>query len=102
MVKNYFLLTSKLFAPMISVLGEDLVSPNLSQKATIKKSILMVFLLFLAVPSVLKATSKQLTNSTIKSQIFSRNYLLDFAAIVGRGGGGGGGHGGVIFQVLRI
>ena len=102
MIKNYFLLTSKLFAPLGSVLNADLVMPNWNQPATFKESFLAVFFLFLAVPTALKASAKKLTNSEFKSQITSRNYLLHSTAIAGRGGGGGGGHGGFALQILRI
>lgn len=102
MVNNYFLFTSKLFTPIVSVIDADLVMPNWKQPVTFKVSFLMVFFLFLAVPFALKASAKKLINSLFGSQIVTRNYLLDSAAIAGRGGGGGGGHGGLFFQILRI
>jgi hypothetical protein len=102
MIENYFLFTSKLFTPIVSVIDADLVMPNWNQPVTFKVSFLTVFFLFLAVPSALKANAKKITNSAFMSQITSRNYLLDSAAIAGRGGGGGGGHGGLFFQILRI
>lgn len=101
MVNNYFLFTSKLFAPVVSVLGADLVMPNWNQSVTFKGSFLTFFFLFLAVPTALKTKVKKLINSTFKSQITSRNYLLDSAAIAGRGGGGGGGHGGFVTRKIR-
>jgi len=101
MVNNYFLFTSKLFAPIVSVLDADLVMPKWNQPATLNGSFLTVFLFFLAVPTALKATTKKLINSAFKSQITSRNYLLDSAAIAGRGGGGGGGHGGFFTRKIR-
>jgi hypothetical protein len=102
MVNNYFLFTSKLFTPIVSVIDADLVMPNWKQPVTFKVSFLMVFFLFLAVPFALKASAKKLINSLFGSQIVTRNYLLDSTAIAGRGGGGGGGHGGLFFQILRI
>lgn len=102
MVNNYFLFTSKLFTPIVSVLDADLVMPNWKQPVNFKVSFLMVFFLFLAVPSALKASAKKLINSLFGSQIVTRNYLLDSAAIAGRGGGGGGGHGGLASRIMRI
>lgn len=102
MIENYYLFTSKLFAPMISVLDANLVAPNWNQPTTFKGGFLAVFFLFLAVPTALKATAKKLINSVFMSQITTRNYLLDSAAIAGRGGGGGGGHGGLASQIMRI
>jgi hypothetical protein len=102
MIENYFLFTSKLFTPIVSVLDADLVMPNWNQPATFKVSFLTVFFLFLAVPSALKASAKKLINSLFRSQISTRNYLLDSAAIAGRGGGGGGGHGGLASQIMRV
>jgi len=101
MINNYFLFTSKLFAPVVSVLDADLVMPKWNQSDALKGSFLMVFFLFLAVPIALKTLAKKLINSTFKSQITSRNYLLDSAAIAGRGGGGGGGHGGFVTRKIR-
>ena len=102
MIKNYFLFTSKLFAPIVSVLDANLVTPNWNQPKTFKGGFLAVFFLFLAVPTALKATTKKLINSAFKSQITTRNYLLDSAAIAGRGGGGGGGgHGGFFARKIR-
>jgi hypothetical protein len=101
MIENYFLFTSKLFAPIVSVLDADLVMPNWKQPRTFKGDFLAVFFLFLTVPTAIKTIAKKLTNSAFKSQITSRNYLLDSAAIAGRGGGGGGGHGGFVTRKIR-
>ena len=101
MINNYFLFTSKLFAPLGAVLNADLVMPNWNQPTTLKGDFLAVFFLFIAVPTALKASSKKLINSAFKSQITTCNYLLDSAAIAGRGGGGGGGHGGLFTRKIR-
>ena len=103
MVNNYILLTTKLFAPLGAVLGPDLVMPNWNQPNTLKGYFLAVFFLFIAVTAV-KTSTKKLINSAFKSQITFCNYLLDSAAIAGRGGGGGGGgggHGGLFTRKIR-
>lgn len=101
MVNNYFLFTSKLFTPVVSVLDAHLVMPKWSQPDTFKGGFLTVFFFFLAVPTAFKTTTKKLINSAFKSQITFCNYLLDSAAIAGRGGGGGGGHGGFVTRKIR-
>lgn len=102
MINNYFLFTTKLFAPLGAVLNADLVMPNWKQPVTFKGDFLVVFFLFLSVSTVIKLSVKKLTNSAIKSQIATCNYLLNSSSIAGRGGGGGGGHGGFPFQLIRI
>lgn len=101
-MNNYFLFTSKLFAPLGAVLSPNLVMPNWKQPVASKGDFLTVFFLFLAIPTALKSATKKLINSAIKTQIITRNYLLNSASIAGRGGGGGGGHGGFSFQLIRI
>jgi hypothetical protein len=102
MMNNYFLFTSKLFVPVVSVLDASLVMPNWNQPAAFKEGFLAVFFLFLAVPSALNRQVKKSINSLFNSQIPTQNYLLDCASLEGRGGGGGGGHGGLFSQVMRI
>jgi len=46
MVNNYFLLTSKLFSPVVSVLDASLVMPKWNQPVAFKGSFLAVFSCF--------------------------------------------------------
>ncbi len=93
MIKNYAVVTSKLFTPFASMFDAKMVLPFLTQNDTFKRGFLAVFFWFAAVHSALQSGGKKIASSAFMS-IISFNHLLFSAAVEGRGGGGGGGHGG--------
>lgn len=101
MIKNYALITSKLFTPFASMFDANMVMPYLKQTGTFKESFLTVFFWFVAMPSAIKSNGKRKASSTFMSSILSFNHLLFSAAVEGRGGGGGGGHGGSRLRKIR-
>ena len=100
MIKNYSLITSKLFTPFASMFDANVVMPYLTKTGTFKESFLAVFFWFMALPSAIQSSGKKIASSAFMS-IISFNHLLFSAAVEGRGGGGGGGHGGSRLRKIR-
>ena len=100
MIKNYDLITSKLFTPFASMFDASKAMPFLTQKDTFKGGFLAVFFWFVAVPSALQSGGKKIASSAFM-YVISFNHLLFSAAVEGRGGGGGGGHGGSRLRKIR-
>ena len=101
MIKNYTVVTSKLFTPFVSMFDANMVLPYLTQKSTFKGGFLAVFFLLLAAPLAAKTSTEKTVNNAFKSQFNSFNHLLFSSAVEGRGGGGGGGHGGCRLRKIR-
>ena len=92
-MNDYFLLTSRLFSPLTSVLDATAIFSHLSKTTSVKVDFLVVFMLILVFPFGAKANSHRETSSLFTSKPGCFNYLLNSTSVAGRGGGGGHGLG---------
>ena len=90
-MNDYFLLTSRLFSPLTSVLDADAIFSHLSKTTSVKANFLLVFMLILVLPFGVKSNSYKAFSGLCTSRNGCFNYLLNSTSVAGRGGGGGHG-----------